>query len=233
MTQRKRHIAQNLKGVQNQSFWSFSPTETCNMLILPGYHVWQYYTHSIISQGSTLINLWYPEFLWRLNYTLSRLLTVSLQPLPDVRLRYLVSSFFRGWNSYCAQFSCSVVSDSLWPHGLQHTKISCPSPTPGVCSNSCLLSRWWHPTISSSVAPSPPAFSLSQPSGSFLMSWLFASRGQSIGASALASALPMNIQDWIFIPCDPNKSHCKIKSLVSGRTFQGPKDLYVIGKVKD
>ena len=103
MTQRKRHTVQSLRGAQMQSFWSFS----CNMLILPGYHVWQY-THSVISQGNTFINLWYPEFLWRLNYTLSRLLTVSLQPLSDVRLTCLVSSFFRGWNSCCAQFSCSV-----------------------------------------------------------------------------------------------------------------------------
>ena len=91
---KERHRAQSLRGVQMQSFWSFSPTETCNMLILPGHHVWWYHT-----QGSTLINIWYPEFLWRLNYTLSRLLAVSLQPLPDVRLRCLVSSFFRGWSS--------------------------------------------------------------------------------------------------------------------------------------
>ena len=134
---------------------------------------------------------------------------------------------------YSVQFSCSVVSNSLQPHGLQHSRLPCPSPTPGACSNSCPLSRWWHPITSSLVAPSPPAFSLSQPSGSFLMSWLFSSHGQSIGASALASILPVNIQDWIFIPCDPNKSHCKIKPLVSGRTFQQPKDLYMIGKFKD
>ena len=93
------------------------------------------------------------------------------------------------------QFSCSVVSDSLWPHGLQHSKLPCPSPSPEVCSNSCPLSQWCHPTISSSVAPSPPAFSLSQSSGSFPISQLFASGGQSIGASASASVLQKNIQD--------------------------------------
>ena len=99
------------------------------------------------------------------------------------------------------QFSCSVVSDSLWPHGLQHAKLSCPSPTPGACSNSCPLSQWCNPTISSSVIPfsfclqSPPAFEDPAP-GSFQMSQFFASGGQSIGASASASVLPMNIQDW-------------------------------------
>ena len=94
------------------------------------------------------------------------------------------------------QFTCSVVSDSLRPHGLQHTRLPCPSQTaPGVCSNSCPLSWWCHPGISSSVAP----FSCHQSfpaSGSFPMSQLFASGGQSIGASALTSVLPMNIQDW-------------------------------------
>ena len=93
------------------------------------------------------------------------------------------------------QFSHSVMSDSLRPHGLQHTTFPCPSPTPGVYSNSCPLSRWCHPTILSSVIP----FSCLQSfpaSGSFQMSRFFASGGQSIGVSASASVLPMNIQDW-------------------------------------
>ena len=93
------------------------------------------------------------------------------------------------------QFSCSVMSYSLWPHELQHDKPPCPSPTPGVYSNSCPLSQWCHPTISSSVIP----FSCSQSfpaSGSFPMSQLFTSGGQSIGVSASTSVLPMNIQDW-------------------------------------
>ena len=71
-------------------------------------------------------------------------------------------------------FSCSVVSDSLWPHGLQHTRLPCPSPSPGICSDSCPLSQWCHPTISSSVVPSSCPRSLPV-SGSFPMSWLFAS----------------------------------------------------------
>ena len=87
----------------------------------------------------------------------------------------------------------SVVSDSLWPHGLQHAGPPCPSPTPGVCSNSCPSSRWSLPTISSSVISFSCLQSFSA-SGSFPMSQFFASGGQSIGASA--SVLPMNIQDW-------------------------------------
>ena len=92
-------------------------------------------------------------------------------------------------------FSCSVMSDSLQLHGLQHARLPSPSPSPGACSSSCPLSRWCHPIISSSVVP----FSCLQSfpaSGSFSMSQLFESGGQSIGASASASVLPMNIQDW-------------------------------------
>ena len=94
------------------------------------------------------------------------------------------------------QFSGSVVFDSLRPHGLQHTRPPCPSPTPGVYSNSCPLSRWCHPTISSSVVPFSSCLQSFPVSGSFPISQLLASGGQSIGASASASVLPMNIQDW-------------------------------------
>ena len=94
------------------------------------------------------------------------------------------------------QFSCSVVSDSLWPHGLQHARPPCWSPTPGACANSCPLSRWCHPKVSSSVVPFSSGLQSFPASGSFPMSQFFASGGQSIGASASASVLPMNIQDW-------------------------------------
>ena len=94
------------------------------------------------------------------------------------------------------QFSRSVMSDSLWPHGLQHTSLPCPSPTPGVYSNSCPLSWWCHPTISSSVIPFSSHLQSFPASGSFPVSWFFTSSGQSIGVSASASVLPMNIQDW-------------------------------------
>ena len=92
------------------------------------------------------------------------------------------------------QFSRSVMS-VLRPHGLQHARPPCPSPTPGACSNSCPLSRWYHPTISSSVIPFSHLQSFPA-SGSFPMSQLFASGVQSIGVSASASVLPMNTQDW-------------------------------------
>ena len=88
------------------------------------------------------------------------------------------------------------MSDSLWPHELQHARLPCPSPSPGACSNSCLLSQWCHSPISSSVAHFLLLPSVLSASGSFPVSQLFASGGQSIGASASAPVLPMYIQDW-------------------------------------
>ena len=88
------------------------------------------------------------------------------------------------------------MSDSLWPHGLQHTRPPCPSPTPRDYPNSCPLSRWCHPTISSSVIPFSSCLQSLPASVSFQMSQLFASGGQSIGVSASTSVLPMNTQDW-------------------------------------
>ena len=94
------------------------------------------------------------------------------------------------------QFSRSVASDSLQPQGLQHGRPPCPSPTPRVYSNSCPSSRWCHPTISSSVVPFSSCSQSFPASGSFQMSQLFTSGSQSIGVSASAPVLPMNIQDW-------------------------------------
>ena len=94
------------------------------------------------------------------------------------------------------QFSYSVMSNSLQPHGLQHARPPCPSPTPRVYPNSCPLSQWCHPTISSSVVPFSSHLQSSPASGSFPMSQLFASGGKSIGVSALASVVPMNTHDW-------------------------------------
>ena len=93
-------------------------------------------------------------------------------------------------------FSHSVVSDFFRPHEQQHTRLPCFSPSPRVCSNSCALSRWYHPTISSSVIPFSSCLQSFPASGSFLMSQLFTSGGQIIGASASASILPMNTQGW-------------------------------------
>ena len=94
---------------------------------------------------------------------------------------------------YSVQFSRSVMSNCLWSHGLKYARPPCPTPTPGACSNSCLSSRWCHPTIPFSV---PFSFCLQScpASGSFQMSQFFTSGGHSIGASA--SVLPMNVQDW-------------------------------------
>ena len=120
-----------------------------------------------------------------------------------------VAIFFSRWSSQsrnqtcisCAgissvQFSHSIMSDSLRPHGLQHTRDPCPSPTPKVYSNSFPLSRWCHATILSSVVPFSSHFQSFPASGSFQMSQFFALGGQSIRVSASASVLPMNIQDW-------------------------------------
>ena len=108
-----------------------------------------------------------------------------------------VQSLVRELRSHrSVQFSCSVMSDSLRLHGLQHARPPCPSPTPGVDSNSCPLSRWCHPTISSSVAPFSSCLQSFPASGSFQMSQFFTSGGQSIGVSASASVLSMNIQNW-------------------------------------
>ena len=108
---------------------------------------------------------------------------------PKPKIYVLISSY---WS---VQFSWSVVSNSLRPHGLQHTRLPCPLPTPGAYSNSCPLSWWCHLTIFPSVVPFS-SYLQSFPASGSLMSQLFPSGGQSIGASASASVLPMNIQDW-------------------------------------
>ena len=95
-----------------------------------------------------------------------------------------------------SHFSCSVMSDSLWPNGLQRAMPPCPSPTPGVYSNLRSLSQWCHPTISSSVVPFSSNLQSFPGSGSSQMSQFFISGGQNIGVSASASVLTMNTKDW-------------------------------------
>ena len=112
-------------------------------------------------------------------------------------------------------FSRSVVSDSFQPPGLQHTRLPCPSPSPGACSNSYPLSRWCHPTISSSLVPFSFCLQSFPESGSVPVSQFFASGGQSVGASA--SVLPVNIQDWFplgWTGCIPlqSKGHSRVFS---------------------
>ena len=100
----------------------------------------------------------------------------------------------------CLSYCCSSVAKSCPtlcdPHGLQHARLPCPSPSPGACSNSCPLSWWCHPTISSSAAPFSSCLQSFPASGSLAVTRLFESDGQSIEASASTSILPMNIQDW-------------------------------------
>ena len=105
---------------------------------------------------------------------------------------YLIGSSF----IYLIQFSHSVMTDSLWPHELQHARPPCPLPTPRAYTNLCPLSGWCHPTISSSVVPFSSHLQTFPASGSFPMSHFFASGGQRIGLSASTSVLPVNIQDW-------------------------------------
>ena len=110
--------------------------------------------------------------------------------------RKLISSLLFPKGFRFNSLSCSVMFDSLQPHGLQHTRFPCPSPTPRAYSNSCPSSWWCHPTISSSVIPFSSCLQSCPASESFQISHLFASGGQSIGVSASASVLPMNIQNW-------------------------------------
>ena len=121
--------------------------------------------------------------LWYIIYTMKYYSAIKRNGFESVLVRLLLS------------LSCSVMSDSLWPHGLQHTRLPSSSSSPRACSNSCPLSQWCHPTI----LPSVVLFSCLQsfsPSGSFLMKQFFASNDESIGASASASVLLMTIQYW-------------------------------------
>ena len=125
-------------------------------------------------------------------------------------------------------FSCPVMSNSLRPHGLQHARLPCPPPSRGVCSNSCPLSWWCHPTISSSFVPFASCLRSFPASGSFPVSQFFALGGQIIGASA--SVLPMNIQGWftlgwtglISLESSPAPQFESISSLVLSLLY-GPK----------
>ena len=105
-------------------------------------------------------------------------------------------------------FGCSIMSNSLWPHGMQHTRFPVLHHL-RVCSNSCLLSQWCHPTISSSVTPFSSCPQSFLAPGNFPMSWLCTSGGQSIGASTLALVLPVNIQGWFSL---------RLTGLISFRT---------------
>ena len=109
---------------------------------------------------------------------------------------YLCMCIYLNIVNQLSQFSKSIMSDSLGPHGLQHARLPCPSPAPGTYSNSCPSSWWCHPTILSSVVPFSSHLQSFPASGSFPMNRFFTSDGQSIRVSASAWVLPVNIQDW-------------------------------------
>ena len=126
-------------------------------------------------------------------------------------IQYDPWSYYIFPDPYSVQFSSTVVSDSLWPHGLQHTRFPCPSLAPRACSNSCPPIRWCHPTISFTVVPFSSCLQSFPASGYFPMSWFFPSGGQRMEASASSPVLPMNIQDWFPLgltgsPCSPRDS---------------------------
>ena len=139
-------------------------------------------------------------------------------------------------DKWISQFSHSVKPNSLWAHGPQHARLPCPSPTPRAYWNSCPLCCWCHPTISSSVIPFSSYLQSFPASGSFPMSWFFASGGQKIGVSASASALPMNIQDWsplgglVWSPCNPRNSQesSPIPQLKSINLYKGCQNTYIL-----
>ena len=125
--------------------------------------------------------------LYQLSYqgSPSYMLTINQKPIADAQTHKRLSSLSVAW-----------LCQTLWSHGLQHTRLPCLSPSPRICSNSHPLSRWCHPIISSSIVPFSSCLQSFPASGSFLMNSLFASVGQSIGASASVSVLTVNIQDW-------------------------------------
>ena len=155
-----------------------------------------------VSFSSILVTFVTLYYLFRVNcanYTVHHLPLFSLHLIhPKISVwihSFFDLSIFLRWSS-SFQFSLSVVSDSLWPYEPQHSRPPCPSLTPEVHPNPCPLSWWCHPTISSSVVPFSSCPQSFPPSGSFQMSELFASGGQSIEVSASTSVLPMNTHDW-------------------------------------
>ena len=191
-------------GFSRQEHWSGLPCpppgdlpnpgiEPTSLRLLHGRQILYCLNHQGSPSLHTNIKLFlYPLYCWQID------------SLCRYFIRFLLIFFFfffwielLQWWGYL--FSCSAVSDSLWVHGLQHSRLPCPSLTPRACSNSCLSSRWCHPIISSSVVPFCSCSQSFPASGSFQMSQFFALGGQSIGVSASASVPPMNIQDWSLV----------------------------------
>ena len=150
--------------------------------------------HCYLSAGLELADLMWCHFLFLLLFVA---LVSCPSPRPKLLPKPVRKSFFPVFSTSTRVVIVQLLSHVwLWSHGLQHARLPCPSLPPKVCSNSCPLSRWCHPTISSSVVPFSSCLQSFPASRSFPMSQVFASGGRSIGASASASVLPMNIQGW-------------------------------------
>ena len=162
--------------------------------------VWTHHVLSVIHQliGKWVIHVWLLSIrlFWSFICSFCVDINVHFSWLQVELSGHMVAPCLTFWGTAISSVqSLSRVQPPLLPDGLQHARPPCPSPTPGVYSNSCPLSRWCHPTISSSVVPFSRLQSFPA-SGSFPISQFFASGGQSIGVSASTSVLPMNIQDW-------------------------------------
>ena len=140
--------------------------------------------------------IWFIMSSWALKFSDDDYLDTLCFGVLHIKKKYIYVFAFLVYLHLSVQFSRSFMSESFRPHGLQHARLPCPSPTPGACSNSCPFSRWCHPTISSSVVPFSFCLQSFPSSGSFSVSCLFLSGGQTIGTSASSSVLPMNIQEW-------------------------------------
>ena len=160
--------------------------------------MWHWARH-LSNFPTSKVELWYPES-WSESEEELKSVLMKLKESEKADLNSTLKKKKKKILASCpiqsVQFSCSVVSDSWRPYGLQHARPPCPSPNPGVYSNSCPLSQWCHPTISSSVVPFSSCPQSLPASESFPTSQLFTWGGQSTGVSASASFLPMNIQDW-------------------------------------
>ena len=161
---------------------------------------WTPTTGTCLLHGEKRItSLWHSDKVKRVSGDTSKLNNPkksSSECLGDSFMSLFMCAFDKCYLGQFSSVQSLIMSESLWPHGPQHSRPPCPSPTPGVYSDSCPLSRWCHPTISSSVVPFSSCLQSFPASGSFPMSRLFTSGGQSIGVSAATSILPVNIQDW-------------------------------------
>ena len=191
-----------------ETFWHFC-NENCTVFVITQYLILHLNSKVILDSSFSLlsffkvIHTWFKiKSIWEntpwefpLLYLSPVITSIHATHREPFLLAYY-ESFPYAFTCSSVQSSCSVVSDSLRPHEPQHTRPPCPSPTPGVHPNPCPLSQWCHPTISSSVVPFSSCPQSFPASGSFQISQLFASGGQSIGVSASTSVLPMNTQDF-------------------------------------